>query len=68
MARQYEDVEGVAKRFKLTHHQVYKLMRRRPDPLPHRKVGKRLRFDVEKVDKWFDRQTRTDGEDLNIEY
>ena len=66
MPRQYEDVEGIAKRFKYTRHQIYKLVRRHNDPLPHRKLGKQLRFDLEKVDRWFDRQPGTDGEDLNL--
>jgi hypothetical protein len=66
MARQYEDVKGIAKRFKFTRHQIYKLVKRPSDPLPHRKLGKQLRFDVEKADKWFDRQPGADGEDLNV--
>jgi hypothetical protein len=38
----------------LTKHQVYKAVRRSVYPLPHKKLGKRLLFDVEKVLRWFD--------------
>lgn len=65
MPRQITDLEGIAERFCFTKHQLYKLVRRPMDPLPHRKIGKHLRFDVEKCFKWFDRQPGQDGEDLN---
>lgn len=66
MARQITDIEGIGAQFKLSRHQVYKLVRRSNDPLPYKKIGKHLRFDVEKCLKWFDRQPGIDGEDLNI--
>ena len=66
MARQATNLEGIGKVFGFTSHQVYKLVRRPRDPLPHRKIGKLLRFDVEKCWKWFDRQPGKDGDDLNI--
>lgn len=66
MPRQATDIEGIGKTFDLTKHQVYKLVRRREDPLPHRRIGKRLRFDLEKCWRWFDRQPGRDGEDLNL--
>jgi hypothetical protein len=65
VARQVTDTEGIGKVFCFTKHQIYKLVRRPLDPLPHRKIGKHLRFDVEKCWKWFDRQPGRDGEDLN---
>jgi predicted DNA-binding transcriptional regulator AlpA len=64
--RTYLDLEGVAAKLSLTRHQVYKLCRRPTDPLPHRKLGKCLRFDDKSVDRWFDRQPGRDGEDIGI--
>jgi len=71
VARQILDIEGVAKMLYFLNKEgrpnrniIYKLVRRPVDPLPHRKVGKHLRFDVEKCWKWFDRQPGKDGEDI----
>lgn len=66
MARQHKDIEGIAQELKFTRHQIYWLVRRPHDPLPHGKIGKHLRFDVKKVDRWFNRQLGRDGDDLNI--
>jgi predicted DNA-binding transcriptional regulator AlpA len=38
----------------LTINQIYKAVRRRDYPLPHRKSGKRLLFDLDEVYTWFD--------------
>jgi len=46
-------------------HQTYKLVRRPSDPIPHRKIGKHLHFDVEKVLRWFDSQDGVDGNTVN---
>ena len=64
MARQIKTVDGIAEMLGFTRHQVYKFVRRCNDPLPHRKIGKHLRFDVEKVWRWFDRQPGCDGQDM----
>ena len=64
--RQLVDIEGVGEVLCLTKNQVYKLVRRRPDPIPFRKIGRCLRFDVEKVMRWFDRQPGADGDDIEI--
>jgi hypothetical protein len=66
MARQLTDVSGVAELLCFTAHQVYKLVRRPDDPLPHKKIGKHLRFDIEKVWCWFDRQPGKDREDVHF--
>ncbi len=63
--REIRDVEGCGAALSLTRHQVYHLVRRPVDPLPCKKLGKQLRFDMEKVWKWFDRQPGRDGDDLN---
>ena len=60
MPRQVEDIEGIAERLKLTRNQIYKLVRRPDDPLPHKKIGRNLRFDIEAVWRWFDRQPGRD--------
>jgi len=64
MARQITDVKGIGERFRFTPHQIYKLVRRQTDPLPHRKIGKHLRFDVEKCWRWFERQPGRDSDGI----
>ena len=60
--RQATDIQGVAQALCLTKNQVYKLVRRREDPIPHKKLGKVLRFDLEATWKWFDRQQGANSE------
>jgi hypothetical protein len=69
--RQIVDISGIAKLFDFVDQEgrprvsvIYKLVRRPVDPLPHRKIGKHLRFDVEKCLSWFDGQPGTDGQNL----
>lgn len=66
MAPQYLNIEGAARMLVMSRHQVHKLVRRVQDPLPHRKLGKHLRFEEEKIYQWFLRQPGTDGEDIEI--
>jgi predicted DNA-binding transcriptional regulator AlpA len=54
MPREIVNLEDLCKRLPLTKHQVYKLVRDPVHPLPYRKCGKRLLFDVSKVYQWFD--------------
>lgn len=54
MARQIVDLDGLMERMPLTKWQVYKKIRDMEHPLPYRKAGKRLLFDMERVYKWFD--------------
>ena len=54
MARQIVDIDGLAEILPLTKHQIYKAIRRPDYPLPYKKFGKRLLFDVEKIFKWFE--------------
>jgi hypothetical protein len=56
MARQILDLKGLAENpnFPFTEHQIRKLIIRDDYPLPHKKVGKRLLFDLERVYRWFD--------------
>ena len=56
MGRQITNVAGICKALHLTRWQVYHLVGRKNDPLPHRKIGKQLRFDIERCLKWFDSQ------------
>ena len=62
MARKIVDVGGLKERFPFTEHQIYKLVRRRNHPLPHKKCGKRLLFDLERVYRWFDGLPGRDNE------
>jgi len=54
MARQIVDIKGLTERLPLSVHQIYKATRHPHYPLPHKKLGKRLMFDLEKVWRWFD--------------
>ena len=61
MPRQLTDIDGVARILlfldengKPDRRKIYKLVRRPHDPLPHRKIGKHLRFDVDRVWNWID--------------
>ena len=65
MARRMLDLQGVEKEFPWTNYQIYHYARRAQDPLPHRKIGKKLYFDEEKIWKWFERQPGSDGEDIS---
>ena len=53
--RQIVDVDGLAEKFPLTKYQIYQKVRDPENPLPFRKSGKRLLFDLEQVFHWFDR-------------
>ena len=52
--RQIVDLPGLCERFPFTVNQAYKLCRVKKHPLPHKKCGKRLLFDLERVFDWFD--------------
>lgn len=56
MARVIVDIKGLEGRpeFPWTEHQIRDLLRRRDYPLPHKKLGKKYYFDLERVWKWFD--------------
>ncbi|MFC1896601.1 helix-turn-helix transcriptional regulator [Thermodesulfobacteriota bacterium] len=54
MPRQIVDIQGLAERLPFSVNQLYKLTRHPKHPLPYKKCGKRLLFDLERVDKWFD--------------
>jgi hypothetical protein len=57
-------VEGLTEVLPLTVNQIYKWVRDPVNPLPHRKRGKRLLFDVEKVFRWFDALPGKDGQEI----
>jgi hypothetical protein len=54
MARQIVKLKDLPQFLPLTEHQVRKLIRRTVDPLPFKKCGKLILFDLERVYKWFD--------------
>lgn len=54
MARQIVDIKGLMEILPLTVNQIYKAVRVADNPLPYKKHGRRLLFDVERVYKWFD--------------
>jgi hypothetical protein len=66
MSRQATDIQGIAQAFSLTTNQIYKLVRRPVDPLPHKKIGRVLRFDLERAWNWFDRQPGKDSEEIDL--
>lgn len=65
MARQYVDIEGLARILPLTRHAIYHATKRREHPLPFKKMGRKLLFDVERVHKWFDRLPGKDSEGIS---
>jgi|GEM_PF-7031158 len=52
--RQIVDLCGLCKHFPFTPNQVYKKCHDKDYPLPHKKSGKMLLFDLERVWAWFD--------------
>jgi hypothetical protein len=54
MARQITDIKGLTQILPYTVNQLYKAVRDPVNPIPHKKHGKRLLFDVERVFRWFD--------------
>ena len=52
--RQIVDINGLEKLLPLTVHQIRHKLRDPRHPIPHKKCGKRILFDVERVYKWFD--------------
>lgn len=48
----YTDVSGIAEHLAITERHVRRLVLERR--IPHRKLGKLLRFDVDEVDRWMD--------------
>jgi hypothetical protein len=54
MSRQITDLKGMTEILPFSEHQLYKLIHRQDYPLPHKKIGKRILFDVAKVHRWFD--------------
>ena len=64
MARQIVDIQGLTGILPLTVHQIYKAIKHQEHPLPYRKLGKRLMFDVEKVYRWFDSLPGVDNNDI----
>ncbi len=61
MPRQIVDVAGLSEILPLSVHQIYKLTRHREHPLPFKKMGKKLYFDVERIYRWFDSLPGQDG-------
>ncbi len=68
MAREIVDIGGIVKKLCLTKWQVYHLVHKFSDPLPHKKIGVKLYFDVERCLRWWDRQPGKDGEELAMEF
>lgn len=64
MARQIVDIKGLTEILPFTTHQIYKAVRAAEHPLPYKKHGKRLLFDVERVFKWFDGLPGKDNEEI----
>jgi len=52
--RQIVRINDLPKFLPLTTHQIRKMIRRPENPLPYKKCGKILMFDLERVFKWFD--------------
>lgn len=62
--RQIVDIKGLTQVLPLTVNQLYKAVRDPLNPIPHKKYGKRLLFDLEKVFRWFDGLPGRDGDSI----
>ena len=60
MPREIVNIEKLSERSPFSKNQIYKLVKRPVDPLPHKKIGRNLYFDLEKVYRWFDSQPGRD--------
>lgn len=54
MARQIVKLKDLPRYLPLTEHQLRKLIHRAENPLPYKKAGKLILFDLERVYRWFD--------------
>jgi hypothetical protein len=54
MARQIIDVNELSERLPMSKNQIYVAIKNPENPLPYKKFGKRLYFDLERVYLWFD--------------
>ena len=54
MARSIKDLNGFVEATPFSKNQVYKMVRNPDNPLPHKKIGKKLYFDMERFYRWFD--------------
>lgn len=57
MPRKIVNLDGLVKEFGdagWTKSIIYKMVRAHENPLPHKKNGKRLEFDIERVYRWWD--------------
>jgi hypothetical protein len=52
--RKIVNIKGLTEHLPFNVNQLYKLTKRRDYPLPHKKLGKRLLFDLERVYRWYD--------------
>ena len=67
MTRKILDIDGLMDHLPFTKNQIYKAVHHRENPLPYKKLGRRLLFDLEKVLTWYDGPPGTDhsmGDDL----
>jgi hypothetical protein len=56
MAREIVNIEKLSEKSPFSKNQIYKLIRKDIDPLPHKKIGRNLYFDLERFYRWYDRQ------------
>jgi len=54
MPREIVDIKGLSRHLPLTINQIYKATKHPEFPIPHKKYGKRLLFDLDRVWRWFD--------------
>ena len=52
--REMIDIDALTERLPFSKHQLYKLTKHPEYPLPHKKIGKKLLFDMSAIWRWFD--------------
>ena len=55
---EYLTAYQVAKKLNLTENYIYRLARLEDNPIPHVRIGRCIRFGLEKVEKWLESKTR----------
>lgn len=59
-------VKQLAEKLQITENYIYQLVRQKEkeNPIPHIRIGRRVRFDPAEIEKWLEERTIQKREDL----